>query len=244
MREDFVANVSHELKSPLTSLRGFAETLLADPELDQDRRQDFLKIMDEQITRMQSLVADLLTLSRLEGHPERAPATPVALDALLGSLADQFSGTAAQREIALRFPDAESLAGLYWHGEPDTLGQALGNLIDNALKYSPQGGTVEVQVEPREGEVAIHVRDSGIGIEPQHLPRLTERFYRVDKGRSRAVGGTGLGLSIVKHILQHHGGRLEVASSPGKGSTFSAILPDAPVGERARAVPDPGRTAP
>ncbi|MFA9459605.1 ATP-binding protein [Thiohalorhabdus sp. Cl-TMA] len=232
MREDFVANVSHELKSPLTSLRGFAETLLGDPDLERERRQEFLAIMNDQIGRMQGLVADLLTLSRLEGRPEPAPETPVALDALIANLSNQFSGTAAHQDIALILPDSATLAGYHWYGEADSLNQALGNLVDNALKYSPAGGTVEIQVEPRAGELAVHVQDSGIGIEPQHLPRLTERFYRVDKGRSREVGGTGLGLSIVKHILQHHGGHLEVSSRPGRGSRFSAVLPDHPAGER------------
>ncbi|MFP4615291.1 MAG: ATP-binding protein [Thiohalorhabdus sp.] len=230
MREDFVANVSHELKSPLTSLRGFAETLLGDGDLDPEQRDRFLGIMHEQIDRMQALVADLLTLSRLEGQPAPVPPTPVDLDQLLASLADQFAPRAAERGIRLDLPAPGSEAGLQWYGEANALGQALGNLIDNALKYTPEGGRVEVRTEARPGEVAVHVRDSGIGIDPQHLPRLTERFYRVDKGRSRAVGGTGLGLSIVKHILHHHGGRLEVDSTPGEGSVFSAILPDRPPG--------------
>ncbi|SCY67297.1 phosphate regulon sensor histidine kinase PhoR [Thiohalorhabdus denitrificans] len=230
MREDFVANVSHELKSPLTSLRGFAETLLGDGELDPEQRDRFLRIMHEQIDRMQALVADLLTLSRLEGQPDPVPPTPVDLDRLLASLADQYAARATERGIRLDMPEPESVTGLHWYGEADALGQALANLIDNALKYTPEGGRVQVWAEERRGEVAVHVQDSGIGIDPQHLPRLTERFYRVDKGRSRAVGGTGLGLSIVKHILHHHGGRLEIDSAPGRGSTFSAVLPDHPPG--------------
>jgi two-component system phosphate regulon sensor histidine kinase PhoR len=233
MREDFVANVSHELRSPLTSLRGFAETLIHDPELPAEQRGEFLRIMDDQIQRMQSLVDDLLTLSRLEGRPQKAAETPVALDALLAGLADQYQGRAQEKGIALEFPPAETLAGLNVFGEADALGQALGNLVDNALKYTPENGTVTVTVDTEPDQLAIRVRDTGIGIDPQHLPRLTERFYRVDKGRSRSVGGTGLGLSIVKHILAHHGGRLEVASTPGEGSTFSALLPAGPA-------PDPG----
>ncbi|HKJ72103.1 MAG TPA: phosphate regulon sensor histidine kinase PhoR [Gammaproteobacteria bacterium] len=226
MREDFVANVSHELRSPLTSLRGFGETLIADPELPTQQRQEFLRIMDDQIRRMQSLVDDLLTLSRLEAQPSKAPDTPVALDALLAGLADQYQARATDQGITLTLPAAEEIAGLKVRGEAEALAQALGNLVDNALKYTPEGGQVSVSVDSGEGRVAIRVSDSGIGIDPQHLPRLTERFYRVDKGRSRAVGGTGLGLSIVKHILHHHGGSLEVTSTPGKGSTFSALLPD------------------
>ncbi|MEF8792890.1 MAG: phosphate regulon sensor histidine kinase PhoR [Thiohalorhabdus sp.] len=225
MREDFVANVSHELRSPLTSLRGFAETLLADPGLPTDQRQEFLRIMDGQIERMQSLVDDLLTLSRLEAQPGQASQTPVALDALLSELADRYQARAAEAGIDLRMPGTGEVAGLTLLGDADALHQALGNLVENGIKYTPKEGSVTVTVEPRKDTVAIHVGDTGIGIEPQHLPRLTERFYRVDKGRSREVGGTGLGLSIVKHILHNHGGRLEVESAPGQGSTFSAILP-------------------
>ncbi|HKL78620.1 MAG TPA: ATP-binding protein [Gammaproteobacteria bacterium] len=231
MREDFVANVSHELRSPLTSLRGFAETLQLDPELAPDKRQEFLQIMADQIGRMQSLVDDLLTLSRLEAHPEDAATTPVALDALLAGLADQYAHRAREKAITLHFPAAADTAGRQLYGDADALAQALGNLVDNALKYTPESGEVTVAVShpPAAGETAIHVTDSGIGIDPQHLPRLTERFYRVDKGRSRAVGGTGLGLSIVKHILHNHHGRLEVTSRPGQGSTFTAVLPDHPL---------------
>jgi two-component system phosphate regulon sensor histidine kinase PhoR len=228
MREDFVANVSHELRSPLTSLRGFAETLIADPELPGEQRAEFLRIMDDQIHRMQSLVDDLLTLSRLEARAQQAPDTPVALDALLAGLTDQYHGRAEEKAIHLTFPAPETVAGIQLFGEADALGQALGNLVDNALKYTPEGGEVTVAVESRGDMTAIAVTDSGIGIDPQHLPRLTERFYRVDKGRSRAVGGTGLGLSIVKHILHNHGGRLEVTSRAGQGSTFTALLPARP----------------
>jgi two-component system phosphate regulon sensor histidine kinase PhoR len=225
MREDFVANVSHELRSPLTSLRGFAETLIGDPELPGEQRAEFLRIMDDQIHRMQSLVDDLLTLSRLEARPEQAQDTPVALDALVAGLADQYLGRAEEKGIRLEFPDPEAVAGVTVYGESGALAQALGNLVENAIKYTPEGGTVTVSTEQRPDVIAVHVRDSGIGIDPQHLPRLTERFYRVDKGRSRSVGGTGLGLSIVKHILHNHRGRLEVTSRPGSGSTFSALLP-------------------
>jgi len=228
MREDFVANVSHELRSPLTSLRGFAETLISDPELPAEQRAEFLRIMDDQIQRMQSLVDDLLTLSRLEDRAARESDTPVALDALLAGLRDQYQGQAEERAIHMELPDAEELAGLQVLGEADAIAQALGNLVDNALKYTPEGGHVSVRVEPQGAMVAIRVSDSGIGIDPQHLPRLTERFYRVDKGRSRAVGGTGLGLSIVKHILHNHGGHLEVTSRAGEGSTFTALLPTLP----------------
>ncbi len=230
MREDFVANVSHELKSPLTSLRGFAETLLGDPDLPGEQRREFLQIMADQIGRMQTLVADLLTLSRLEARPRGVSATPVPLDGLLAGLHDQFAGPAREKGIDLRFPAGDELDGLTAFGEAEGLAQALGNLVDNALKYTGEGGTVEVRAEarPARGEIAIGVRDTGIGIEAHNIPRLTERFYRVDKGRSRAVGGTGLGLSIVKHILHHHGGRLEVASRPGEGSTFTMALPDHP----------------
>ena len=237
IREDFVANVSHELKSPLTSLRGFAETLLGDPDLPAERRQEFLQIMGDQIGRMQTLVGDLLTLSRLEARPRGISATPIPLDTLLSGLHDQFAGPAREKGIELSFPSSDELKDLTTYGEADALAQALGNLVDNALKYTPGDGTVEITTEhrPSRSEIAVSIRDSGIGIEAHHIPRLTERFYRVDKGRSRAVGGTGLGLSIVKHILHHHGGRLEVTSRPGGGSTFTAVLPDQP--------PEPARAA-
>ncbi len=228
MREDFVANASHELKSPLTSLRGFAETLLSEPDLPEEQRQEFLRIMADQIQRMQSLVDDLLTLSRLEADTADVPETPVPLGHLLGALADDHRILAEQRGIALSIPPSEEAEGTRVFGDADSLGRALGNLVDNAIKYTPEGGAVAVSLEPRPGEqeVAIHVADTGIGIPEHHLPRLTERFYRVDKGRSRELGGTGLGLSIAKHILHRHGGRLEATSRVGEGSTFTAVLPD------------------
>lgn len=225
MREDFVANVSHELKSPLTSLAGFTETLLDAPELPQEQRGEFLAIMDGQIQRMQTLVDDLLTLSRLEAQTDTVPHEPAALGPIFASLADQYAPQARAHGQELTFPQAaDDLPAV--HGAPERLTQALGNLVDNALKYTPEGGAVAVSAwaDPGTGEVAVSVADSGPGIDPQHIPRLTERFYRVDKGRSRAVGGTGLGLSIVKHILEALGGRLEITSSPGRGSTFTAVL--------------------
>ena len=230
MREDFVANVSHELKSPLTSLRGFAETLLDAPDLASERRTEFVGIMHAQVERMQTLVADLLTLSRLEAHPGPDEAEPIDPETLLKPLERRFSETAGKKGIRLAVIGSEEGAQLQVLGDAEALDQALANLVDNAFKYTPEGGEVAVTLEERAttGEVAIHVRDSGIGIPPGDIPRLTERFYRVDKGRSRAVGGTGLGLSIVKHILHNHGGRLEVTSEQGRGSTFTAILPTMP----------------
>lgn len=230
MREDFVANVSHELKSPLTSLRGFAETLLDAPDLAPERRTEFVGIMHAQVERMQTLVADLLTLSRLEAHPGPDEAEPIDPETLLKPLERRFSETASKKGIRLAVTGSEEGPQLQVLGDAEALDQALANLVDNAFKYTPEGGEVAVTLEERAttGEVAIHVRDSGIGIPPGDIPRLTERFYRVDKGRSRAVGGTGLGLSIVKHILHNHGGRLEVTSEQGRGSTFTAILPTMP----------------
>jgi len=230
MREDFVANASHELKSPLTSLRGFAETLVGEPDLPEEQRQEFLRIMDDQIHRLQALVDDLLTLSRLEAETADAPEDPVPLGQLLATLAGGYRILAEPRGVALSIPPSEDAEEIQVFGSADSLEQALGNLVDNALKYTPEGGAVAVSVEPRPGdqEVAIHVADTGIGIPEHHLPRLTERFYRVDKGRSRELGGTGLGLSITKHILHRHGGRLEVTSRVGEGSTFTAVLPDRP----------------
>jgi two-component system phosphate regulon sensor histidine kinase PhoR len=244
MREDFVANVSHELKSPLTSLSGFTETLLDAPDLPTEQRQEFLGIMEAQIRRMQSLVDDLLTLSRLEAQTPEPPAEPTDLGPLLSYLADQYDPLARESDQRLSFAEPE--AGLPpVRANPDQLTQALGNLVDNALKYSPRGGgvTVTPSADPDSLEVRVTVTDSGPGIDPRHIPRLTERFYRVDKGRSREVGGTGLGLSIVKHILEPLGGRLEIDSTPGKGSAFTAVLPTATpepqrgAGDEARANP-------
>jgi two-component system phosphate regulon sensor histidine kinase PhoR len=220
-RRDFVANVSHELRTPLTVLNGFLETLtdMAKPDPEMTKRS--LAFMTEQTSRMNHLVEDLLTLSRLESthNPPReefVDVTELAHD--LYREAQALSG--GQHLVMLKI---ESELGLM--GSSDELRSAFGNLISNAVRYTPSGGEIEIIWTQRDGRPVFSVRDSGIGIEPHHIPRLTERFYRIDRSRSRSTGGTGLGLAIVKHVLSRHQGHVEVVSEPGHGSTFSAVFP-------------------
>jgi two-component system phosphate regulon sensor histidine kinase PhoR len=225
MRRDFVANVSHELRTPITTIKGFVETL-RDGALDQpeDARR-FMTIMERHADRLAAIVEDLLALSRLEeadGPTLDLQATP--LRPILVSALDACQPPAAERGIALELECAE---GVTAYVDPALIGQAVVNLIDNAVKYSPVGAKVAVKGECRDGETTISVRDAGCGIAAEHLDRIFERFYRVDKARSRELGGTGLGLAIVKHIAQVHGGRVEVESTPGIGSTFRLYLPTA-----------------
>nr|WP_246325386.1 ATP-binding protein [Dissulfurirhabdus thermomarina] len=223
LRRDFVANVSHELRTPVTSIRGFAETLL-DEELDPAERRRFLEIVHRQAERLGDLVEDLLALSRIEREVEaeavRLEPGPVA--AVVQGAVEACRPAAKRRRVRL---SAECPADLEASMEPRLLEQALVNLLDNAVKYSPEGGEVEVTAAREGGEVVVRVRDQGPGIPREHLPRIFERFYRVDKARSRELGGTGLGLAIVKHVMQAHGGRVTVESEPGKGSVFALHLP-------------------
>jgi len=225
MRRDFVANVSHEIRTPLTVLAGFVETLAKLP-LTEVERARVLELMKQQTDRMQTLVSDLLTLAQLEGSP-RPPADRWVS---LGKLFAQIEGEAralsgGRHRIAFDAPDAAQLAG----AEAE-LQSAIANVVHNAVRYTPDGGSVDVRFALRaDGSGVVEVRDSGIGIAPEHVPRLTERFYRVDGSRSRETGGTGLGLSIVKHVLQRHGGELEIDSEPGKGSRFRLVFPAARV---------------
>ena len=220
MRRDFVANVSHELKTPLTVLSGFLETI-SEAALSPKQQSDFLALMREEAERMQRLVDDLLTLSALEAN--RAPSEDfidaAALFARIEETARQLS--AGQHEIV--FEIDRDIAML---GSELELTSAFSNLVINAIRYTPEGGRIVVQWRAQDdGSAAYTVADTGIGIPAQHLPRLTERFYRVDRGRSRQSGGTGLGLAIVKHVLTRHQGTLSIASEVGKGSTFTATLP-------------------
>ncbi len=224
MRRDFVANVSHEIRTPLTVMSGFVETL-QNLRLDEAERARYLSLMATQAHRMQALVNDLLTLSRLEGSPlprgqEWSPA-----QGLLAVCEQEAQGlTAALRKTQdLRFecdPDLEvAVEGAEW-------GSAMSNLVANAIRYTPVQGQVQVRWQALpEGGAEFSVRDTGEGIAPEHLPRLTERFYRVDRSRSRETGGTGLGLAIVKHVAQRHGGELRIESTVGAGSTFMLRLP-------------------
>ena len=226
MRREFVANVSHEIRTPLTVLAGFVETLQNLP-LDAQERARYLAMMAQQAQRMQTLVSDLLTLSKLEGSPLPGPGewTPVA--ALLGQCEQEAGALSAvlapQRPHVLVFDRGQG-----WHlsGAAGEWHSALSNLITNAIRYTPPGGRIEVTWRALDaGRAEFAVRDSGPGIAPEHIARLTERFYRVDRSRSRETGGTGLGLAIVKHVVQRHGAELGIDSTPGAGSTFAIRFP-------------------
>jgi two-component system phosphate regulon sensor histidine kinase PhoR len=223
MRRDFVANVSHELRTPLTVVGGFLETLSEEGHSDPETRKWALTLMTDQTRRMQSLVEDLLTLSRLEDTENMAREGNVDVPEMLRKLYDEAQSLSAGRHhISLNLDTDTRLSG-----NTDELRSAFGNLISNAIRYTPAGGDISLNWAMRDGQGVFSVQDSGMGIEPQHIPRLTERFYRVDHGRSRETGGTGLGLAIVKHVLTCHQARLEIDSEPGKGSLFSAWFPSA-----------------
>ncbi|MFM1989674.1 MAG: phosphate regulon sensor protein [Pseudomonadota bacterium] len=228
MRRDFVANVSHEIRTPLTVVAGFVETLL-DVDLPADERRRCLEMVQRQTGTMQRLVDDLLTLATLESAslPPEHEAVPV--EPLLQTVvADARALSAGRHAISLQI---ESDGGL--RGAPKEIDSAVRNLLTNAVRYTPDGGTITVGWKTIDGEGVLWVRDSGIGIAPEHLPRLTERFYRVDRGRSRETGGTGLGLAIVKHVAQRHHARLEIDSRVGAGSTFTLRFPPARVASAA-----------
>lgn len=222
MRRDFVANVSHEIRTPLTVLSGFVETMLTLP-LSEPERQRVLSRMVQQTGRMQALVGDLLALARLEGSPRPASDTWVNLDQLGRAVEFEARGLSAGRhQFVFDWGQGIQLAG-----NDNELQSALANLVNNAVRYTPgEGGQIQVSCQVRQDRgVSIQIMDTGPGIAPEHIPRLTERFYRVDGSRSRETGGTGLGLSIVKHVVQRHGGELGIQSELGKGSVFTLTLP-------------------
>jgi len=221
MRRDFIANVSHELKTPLTVVAGFLETL-QDLELEPRQRAQYLQLMAEQARSMQRLVDDLLTLSALESEPGIGVETSFAVvPMLLEVSADAKALSGGRHAIVLDIGDAAIVSG-----SRDELASAFVNLVSNAIRYTPDGGTITLGWHvDAEGRGAFSVADTGIGIAAEHIPRLTERFYRVDRSRSRATGGTGLGLAIVKHVLLRHQAELDVTSEPGQGSTFTVLLP-------------------
>jgi two-component system phosphate regulon sensor histidine kinase PhoR len=229
MRADFVANASHELRTPLAALSGFIETLQGSARDDAKARERFLAIMQEQAWRMARLIDDLLSLSRIELNAHRRPDTPVDLVPIVRQVVDGLETLARDRGVALNIEAANALSVL---GDHDELVRIFENLVENALKYGAAGRRVDIKLglgtsADGEPEALVSVCDYGPGISPEHLPRLTERFYRVDVTESRAQGGTGLGLALVKHILNRHRGRLTIDSAPGAGATFTIHLPTA-----------------
>jgi two-component system phosphate regulon sensor histidine kinase PhoR len=225
MRRDFIASVSHELKTPLTVIRGFVETL-QDIDVDARQRARFLALMQEQTTSMQRLVADLLTLSALESDQDRLRETRFPIAPLLLALSSDANALSkGAHRIDIDVADAAMV-----FASREEIASAFGNLVSNAVTYTAPGGTVALSWRvDADGSGIFSVTDTGIGIAAEHIPRLTERFYRVDRSRSRATGGTGLGLAIVKHVLLRHQAELEIASERGKGSTFAVRLPAARV---------------
>ena len=236
MRADFVANASHELRTPLASLIGFIDTLRGPAADDVPAQQRFLSIMSEQAQRMNRLIDDLLSLSRIELTEHQPPAEQVDLARLVTGLAEAFEPRVKARRIAVELDVPEDLPSVI--GDHDQMAQVLQNLIDNAVKYGREGGSVRISLGralpggkwPTRPGLVLAVSDDGPGIARAHVPRLTERFYRVDKGRSRTAGGTGLGLAIVKHIVNRHRGQLLIESEEGRGATFSVWLPVPPAG--------------
>ena len=231
VRRDFVANVSHELRSPLTTLAGFIETMLSTSITEADTVNRFLGIMDEEAQRMKRLIDDLLSLSRVETMEHIAPQEKVPLDKVVQAVVASLAGRAAQNEMQIEIEDSrpaghkeapDSLIA----GEADEMTEVFNNLVENAIKYGQPGSLVRVLLEqPEARRIKVSIINLGEGIDAKHLGRLTERFYRVDKARSRQLGGTGLGLAIVKHIVNKHRGQLAVRSEPGGETVFSVTLP-------------------
>ncbi len=225
LRRDFVANVSHELKTPITSIKGWVETLLDGAMKDPNEARRFLEIVSRQSDRLNAIIEDLLSLSRIEQESERSEVVLERGDVLEAVRAATMmcQDKAAKKNVSIKIErDDEIFARI----NPPLLEQALVNLIDNAIKYSDENKSVFVEIKKSESEIVVGVRDEGCGIPKEHLPRLFERFYRVDKARSRQLGGTGLGLAIVKHIAQAHRGKVSVDSEPGSGSRFNIHLPN------------------
>jgi two-component system phosphate regulon sensor histidine kinase PhoR len=229
MRQDFIANASHELRTPLAALIGFIETLQGPASKDAKTQKRFLGIMAQQASRMTRLIDDLLSLSRVEMKAHLTPEEVVDVGETVRHVIDMLEPLAADADLKLILRDDEGLASV--RGDRDELVQLFQNLIQNAIKYGAEGDAVTVAIERLEDavsdqpQIAVSVIDQGVGIAPDHLPRLTERFYRIDVASSRDKGGTGLGLAIVKHIVNRHRGELQISSQPGEGSTFRVALP-------------------
>jgi two-component system phosphate regulon sensor histidine kinase PhoR len=226
VRRDFVANVSHELRTPLTAIRGYAETLLEGALEDRENNRRFVEIIKAHAVRLNSIASDLLTLAELDADQPAPPAEPVSVRVAVEAALRTVEAEARLRGVELCPAIVEETTVL---GNKTRLEQALVNLLDNAIKFNRPGGQARIESGPADGgQVRIAVIDTGIGISPAHLPRIFERFYRVDKARSRDVGGTGLGLSIVKHVVERMNGAVTAQSEQGKGSTFTILLPAAP----------------
>jgi len=220
MRRDFVANVSHELKTPLTVLSGFLETV-QELELNEADRKKYLDLMSVQTGRMKTLVEDLLTLAKLEGNPEPPVTQVVPMAAMLSRLqADAQGLSQGQHQIVVENNSQKNVLG-----DDLELYSAFGNLVSNAVRYTPEGGNIRIRWSDLGDEAIFSVIDTGTGIAQEHIPRLTERFYRVDRSRSRDTGGTGLGMAIVKHVISRHHGELKIESTLGVGSEFSLTFP-------------------
>ena len=228
MRRDFIANASHELRTPLTVINGFLEIAQGNAGLDAQTRQQHLSLMAEQGRRMQNLVDDMLSLTRLESLDYPLRPEPVRMESLLGHVYQEALALSAGRHVITLAVEGPDLSG-----SVEELRSAFGNLVSNAVRYTPDGGTIDITWRGGKTGPTFAVSDNGIGIMPEHISRLTERFYRVDKSRSRETRGTGLGLAIVKHVVLRHGAQLDVTSQPGKGSTFSVTFPARAVIEKA-----------
>lgn len=222
MRKDFVANVSHELKTPITSIRGFAETLLEDDETNEEIRKQFLDIILKESTRLQSLVHDLLELSKIEKEEMKLSTKLIEVDEWLQNSMTLIEQQASKKSLQF---SRDIQPNIRFYGDPDRLEQVLLNLLYNAVNYTGEGGNIVLTIKETSNRIEIKVEDSGIGIPIESRQRIFERFYRVDRARSRNTGGTGLGLAIVKHIVEAHQGSITVTSEVGKGSSFIVKLP-------------------
>lgn len=223
MRSDFVANVSHELKTPVTSVRGFSETLMSGEVTDEETTKQFLKIIHDESQRLDRLIRDLLNLSKIERQKMPLNLETLNMTALVHEVSVTLQGAVEEKRTRLVLPDPSK--DVYLQGDEDRLRQIILNLVGNGINYTAEGGTVTVSLKENVEKVRLIIKDDGIGIPEESLPRIFERFYRVDRARSRHSGGTGLGLAIVKHLIESHHGEIEVESREGEGTTFTAILP-------------------
>ena len=226
IRKDFVANVSHELRTPLTSIKGYIEALLDGAKDDPQKCRQFLEVAQRHADQLNNLITDLLQLSQIESGRYEWKREQINTGDLIEKAVGLMRPTAEKKRQSLTVSSGGAIP--FITGDPDKLAQVLINLLDNAVKYTPEGGKITVTTsQANAGFIEISMTDTGIGVPPKDLPRIFERFYRVDRARSREVGGTGLGLSIVKHIVETHGGVVRVKSAPGKGSQFTVTLPQA-----------------